>query len=168
MRDGVKIALDKFGKSVIQQSKTRLTKSKSNASKSLYDSLDYKLDVGQNSFSLSFFMNDYGKFIDKGVSGTEKKYNTPFRYKSKKPPAEVFITWSRVRNIKPRNPITGKFITNRSFGFIMQNHIFKKGIKPTEFFTKSFNQQFEKLPEDIVEAFSLQVDDLFNFSTNGI
>lgn len=168
MRNDIKITLDKFGKSVVQQSRTRLTKNKTNASSSLYDSLSYKLDVGRNSFSLSFFMNDYGKFIDKGVSGTEIKYNTKFSYKSKKPPADIFITWAKIRNIKPRDQITGRFITNKSFGFIMQNHIFKKGIKPTNFFTKSFNQQFDKLPEDIVEAFNLELDDLFNFSTDGI
>ena len=165
MRDGVKKALDKFGKSVIQQSRSRLTKEKKNASKSLYNSLGYDLKVGKNSFSLSFEMEDYGKFVDQGVSGTKKKYNTPFKYTSKAPPSEVFVKWAKTRGIKPRDKSTGKFITNKSFGFIISRHIFKQGIEPTKFFTKSFEQQFEKLPDEIVEAFSLEVDDLFNFTT---
>lgn len=165
MRNGVKKALDKFGKSVIQQSRSRLTKDNKNASKSLYNSLDYDLSVGRNSFSLSFEMEDYGKFIDQGVSGTKKKYNTPFKYTTKAPPSQVFVKWAKTRGIKPRDKSTGKFITNKSFGFIISRHIFKQGIEPTKFFTKSFEQQFEKLPDEIIKNFGLDLDNLFNFTT---
>ena len=48
----VKKALDKFGSSVIKQSRTQLTKKKKNASKGLYDSLDYNLKVSKNSFNV--------------------------------------------------------------------------------------------------------------------
>lgn len=157
--------LDKFGKSVIQQSRSRLTKGKNNATKDLYNSLSYDLEVGRNSFSLSFNMEDYGKFQDQGVSGTKKRYNTPFRYKTKMPPSQVFERWAKTRGIKPRDKKTGRFITNKSFGFIISRHIFEQGIKPTKFFTKSFEQQFKKLPDDLVKAFALDVEDLLKFST---
>ena len=66
-------ALNSFAKYVIQQSRTNLTKGKKNASKELYNSLDSDVKVSKNSFQLSFLMEEYGVFQDKGVSGKEKK-----------------------------------------------------------------------------------------------
>ena len=167
MRNNINVhkALDKFGKSVIQQSRSRLTKANKNASKGLYDSLGYDLTVSKNSFSLSFKMEDYGKFIDQGISGVEQKYNTPFAYKSKAPPPQVFAGWAKSRGIKPRDKTTGKFITNKAFGFIMSRHIFKQGQKPTKFFTTSFEQQFKNIPEEITKAFALDIDKFLDFTT---
>lgn len=166
MRNNLEQALNKFGKDVVQQSRSRLSKSKSNSSKGLYDSLGYDLNVSKNSFSLSFEMEDYGKFVDQGVSGKDKKYNTPFSYGTKAPPPTVFKDWSKNRGIKPRDKKTGKFITDKSFGFIMSRHIFSKGIEPKKFFKTSFEQQFKKLPDDIVKAFNLDLDNFLDF-TNG-
>ena len=145
MSSNVEKALTKFAKDVVQQSRSRLTKQKKNATKGLYDSIGYELDVSKKgtSFSLSFEMEDYGKFIDQGVSGTEQKYNTPFAYTSKAPPPAVFSGWAKARGIKPRDKKTGKFITNKAFGFIISRHIFKQGQEPTKFFTTSFEQQFK-------------------------
>ena len=68
--------LNKFAKYVIQQSRSNLTKRKKNASKELYNSLGYKVSQSAQTTSLAFDMADYGKFQDKGVSGTEKKYTS--------------------------------------------------------------------------------------------
>ena len=61
--------LEYFNKYVIQQSRTNLTKKGHNDTSELYKSLDYKLSVHKNSFSNSFLMENYGKFLDKGVRG---------------------------------------------------------------------------------------------------
>ena len=63
-------------KFVIQQSRSRLTKGRKNVNKKLYNSLDGEVKVYPNSFSLSFYMEEYGVYQDKGVSGTKKKYST--------------------------------------------------------------------------------------------
>ena len=65
--------LNKFAKYVIQQSRSNLSKGKKNASKELYNSLGYQVSKSAQTTSLAFNMADYGKFQDKGVSGTEKK-----------------------------------------------------------------------------------------------
>ena len=165
MSDNLKRELSKFGRAVVQQSRSRLTKGKKNASKDLYNSLKFDLETGANSFSLNFSMEDYGKFVDKGVSGKEKKYNTPFSYKNKKPPTKPFEKWSRTRGIRGRDKKTGKFITRKSLAFAMREHVYKNGIKPTLFFTKSFEQQFRNLPNEIVEAYALDIDDFLKFTT---
>jgi hypothetical protein len=61
--------LTKFAKFVIQQARTNLTKGRHNFDKTLYNSLQYKLFVGENSFTLGIEMEDYGDFQDKGVRG---------------------------------------------------------------------------------------------------
>ena len=160
-----KEVLDKFGKRVQQQARTNLTKGKHKASGGLYDSTKYELSTGPKSFSLFFELEDYWEFQDKGVSGTEIKYNTPFSYKTKKPPAKVFEKWAKRKGIKPRAK-NGQFTTYKSFGFAVANSIFKKGIKPTKFFSKPFENEFNKLPEDLVQAYALDVENFIDFTLN--
>ena len=123
-------ALNTFAKYVIQQSRTNLTKGKKNTSKKLYNSLDSDLKVSENSFELSFLMEEYGVFQDKGVSGTEKKYNTPFKYTNKKPPASAFSKWVIRKGLKGTRDKKGRFVSRKGLQFAIANTVFRKGIKP--------------------------------------
>jgi len=160
----VEKALDTFGKRVQQQSRSNLTRLKKNVSGDLYKGSKYDLTVSANSLSLSFPMTPYWNFQDAGVSGTERKFNTPFSYKTKKPPAHIFESWAKRKGIKPRGA-NGQFTTYKSFGFAVANSVFKKGLKPTKFFTTPFENEFNKLPNEIVKAYALELDDLLRFST---
>jgi hypothetical protein len=159
-------ALNAFAKFVIQQSRSRLSKNKKNTSRSLYDSLDYDLKVMPNSFSLGFIMEEYGAFVDKGVSGIKMKYNTPYSYTNKKPPMQPLADWAKAKRIRLRDE-KGRYKKGnyRSIGFILQRSIYEKGIKPSLFFTKPFEQAFKKLPDDLIKNFGLDIDDLLDFTT---
>lgn len=63
--------LNLFGRAVVKQAKTILSKKKINATKDLYNSIKYDTIVYPRSGSLEFTiqMRDYGKFIDEGVRG---------------------------------------------------------------------------------------------------
>ena len=79
----VRDELNKFAKYVIQQSRSNLTKGGKNVSKELYNSLGYDLKNTNKGFRLSFQMQDYGKFQDRGVRGKKssaKAPNSPFRF----------------------------------------------------------------------------------------
>ena len=69
--------LDKFKNFVIQQSRSRLSKDKKNVSKTLYDSLKGNVKEMPNSILVEFEMEEYGIYQDKGVSGVERKRDTP-------------------------------------------------------------------------------------------
>ena len=43
--------------------------------------------------------------------------------------------------------------------------IYKKGIKPSLFFTKPFEQAFKKLPEELTEAFGLDIRNFLQYTT---
>ena len=153
--------LNKFGKYVIQQSRSNLTRTKKNVNKTLYDSLTYLIDETKNGFRFDFEMEDYGMYQDRGVSGTKTKYDTPFKYTNKKPPLDPLIRWAKARNIRLRDE-KGKFKKGnyRTIGFILQKSIFEKGIKPSMFFTTPFQRAFKDLPNDLLDGFA---DDIQNF-----
>lgn len=165
--------LNDFAKYVIQQSRSNLTKGDKNVNKNLYNSLDKEIEVGANSFRLAFLMEDYGKFQDKGVSGIEQKYNTPFSYKSKggkrglkgMPPPKAFDKWNIKRGLAPRDE-KGKFLSRKQTNFLVALKIFKKGIKPSLFFTKPFEKAFERLPDELVEAYGLDVEQFLQYTIN--
>lgn len=150
--------LNGFGKYVIQQSRSNLTKQKKNVDKNLYNSLNFEKNVSKNSFQLSFMMEDYGKFQDKGVSGTEKKYDTKFKYTNKMPPVKPLIEWVTKRRFQFRDKKTGKFMSYKSTGFLVAKGIYKNGIKPSLFFTKPFEKAFQTMPDEVLQAYGLDVE----------
>lgn len=157
--------LNKFAKYVIQQSRSRLTKGKKNTSKELYNSLRFDINEKGGSTSLSFEMADYGKYQDKGVSGTEKKYNTPYKYTNKMPPPKAFDKWVVRKGIAPRSS-GGKFANREGLKFAIAKSIFKKGIRPSLFFTKPFEAAFKRLPDELVEAYSIGLEKQIQVNIN--
>lgn len=163
--------LNKFGKRVVKESKTSLTKKKKNASKSLYNSIAYSAKVSKNSFELSFEMEDYGKFIDKGVKGVggtkadgtkwnkKRVTNNLYKYTNKRPPAKVFSSWIVKRGIAPRSK-GGQFTSRRGLQFAIANSVYHTGLETTNFFTKPFESAFKSLPNDLIEAYGLDIDRL--------
>lgn len=162
-------ALNKFAKYVIQQSRSNLTRGNKNYKKSLYDSLKSDINVSANSFSLSFIMNEYGVYQDKGVSGTEQKYNTPFSYRQKMPPIKPIADWAKFRNIRLRNA-KGQFAKGNynTIGYLIARSIKKKGIKPSLFFTKPFEKAFNNLPDQLVKAYALDLDEFIDYTIKTI
>ena len=156
-------ALEAFKKFVIQQARTRLSKERKNVSKELYNSLDAIIKVTPNAIQLNFEMEDYGLFVDKGVSGTQKKYNTPYSYKDKPPPPKKLEEWLNNRKFQFRDK-KGRFMSYKSMSYIISRSIYKKGIKPSLFFTKPFEQGFKKLPEALAEKFALDIDDFLAYT----
>jgi hypothetical protein len=158
--------LNSFAKYVIQQSRSNLTNKGKNVDKKLYNSLDSEIEVGANSFRLAFLMENYGEFQNKGVSGTKRKYDTPFSYKSKRPPLKPILDWVTKRRFQFKNKENGKFMSYKSTAYLVAGGILKNGIKPSLFFTKPFEKAFERLPDELVEAYGLDVEQFLQYTLN--
>jgi hypothetical protein len=160
--------LTKFAKYVIQQAKNNLTRNKRNSSKDLYNSLSYDLNVGENSFSLSFKMEDYGEYQDKGVKGAKSTYasaaGSPYKYTNKQPPASAFSQWVVRKGLEGVRNKQGQFVKRKSLQFAIARSIYEKGIPATKFFSTPFGIGFKRLPPDIVQAFQLTEEDLKAFT----
>jgi hypothetical protein len=162
-KEQTKKYLNDFAKYVIQQSRSNLSKQGKNVDKTLYNSLDREIEVSANSFRLSFLMEDYGAFQDQGVSGTKRKYNTPFSYKSKRPPLKPITDWVTKRRFQFRKE-NGKFMSYKSTAYLIAGGILKNGIKPSLFFTKPFEKAFERLPDELVEAYGLDLEQFLKYT----
>ena len=150
-------ALEKFKSYVIQQSRSNLSRLKKNSSKNLYNSLKGEVVNKDELHQVVFNMNYYGEFQDQGVSGKKKKYNTPYSYKSKMPPASKLDKWIVRKGIAPRDK-KGKFIDRKSLQFLIARGIFIKGIKPSLFFTKPYNNGLKRLPTEVQNAYGTDVE----------
>lgn len=159
-KDEVQKELERFRDYVVSQSRRNLSRLNKNSSKRLYQSIRGNVKAMPNSISIEFSMENYGVFQDAGVSGTKKKYNTPYSYKSKMPPAKVFDKWLVRKGIAPRK--NGKFASRKSLAFLIARSVFRNGIKPSLFFTKPFEDAYKKLPSELVEKYGLDAMKLFN------
>lgn len=174
MKDTLK-ALDYFGTKVVNKSKGNLKRKKKKASGKLINSIGYKAKVSKNSFELSFEMEDYWTFVDygvKGVGGTKadgsswkkkRVNNSKYKYKKAKPPLMAFNGWTIRKGIAPRNK-AGQFTSRKGLLFAISTSVFHTGLETTSFFTKPFEKEFKRLPDDLVKAYALDVEELLKFT----
>lgn len=119
-------------------------------------------------------MEDYGKFIDKGVKGIggskadgskwkrKKVTNNEYKYKQgiqNKPSSKHFDKWTIRRGIAPRNK-KGQFLTRKGIAQAISQSVWHTGLETTNFFTKPFEKEFKELPDELVKAYGLTVDKL--------
>lgn len=170
-KENTRKALEAFRDYVIQQARTNLTKKKKNVSKQLYNSLEGILDVGKGSFSLSFKMEDYGKFQDQGVKGYTSTYpestNSPFKFGTgtgKKGGLSGGIKkWVEARRFQFRDA-KGRFMSYERTAGAVSWSIWNKGIKASLFFTKPFEKAFQRLPQEIRDAYALDIEEFLDYT----
>ena len=166
-KEEVQEAIDKFRKYVVQQSRSNLTKQKKNASKSLYNSIKGVSKVNPNSISLYFEMEEHGIYQDKGVKGktsSTKAPNSPFKFGSgtgkKGGLTNGIQKWVKQKRFQFRDE-KGRFMSYNSTAFLITRSIYNKGLKPSMFFTKPFEKAFDRLPDELVEAYGLDIEKLY-------
>lgn len=160
----IKNALNAFGKYVVQQSRSNLTKSQKSVSGKLYESITYNIDEVNKGYKILFEMEDYGMYQDRGVKGTKSGRSlSGFRYRESSNligleyKTGIFAEWARFRKIQPRDK-KGRFGSYKTMGFILARSIKEKGIKPSLFFTKPFEAGLKKLPVELAVALRKDLD----------
>jgi len=157
--------LNKYGTEVINEMKNRLT---NNASGSLKKSLKYK--ISKSELTLTFFMNEYGKYIDKGVTGhgkikgfkgldkdgnkktvnkgqLDKFTGRTYKFGTKMPPDNAeFKKWLRIKGI------------DKGLSFPIRRSIWMFGIKPTNFFTIPTTRRQKQFENGLGDAMALDID----------
>jgi hypothetical protein len=155
------IALQKFRDIVVNEAKANLRAQGKDASGKLSNSIQGEVKQMPNSIGVYFNMEPYGNFQDKGVSGTKRKFNTPYSYTTKMPPPSKLDKWIVRKGIAPRSK-TGKFQSRKGIQFAIARSIFYKGIKPSLFFTKPFKQAYKTLPDVLIDKYGLDAEQLLN------
>lgn len=176
----VQEAIDKFRKYVIQQSRSNLSKQKKNFNKSLYNSINGVSKVNPNSISLYFEMLDYGIFVDKGVKGFnpanvspnakirgQQAPNSPYRFGSGNfkgtwaSYTNSLEKWVKRKGVRFRN--NGKYAEGsvKAVTNVVARNIYSRGLKPSLFFTKPFEKAYDRLPDEIIEAYGIDIVNLY-------
>ena len=143
--DALERYLKSFGNQVVNQAKGNLTAAEKGGA--LEKSISFFVTAQKGLLTVKFKMDSYGKFVDKGVSGTEKERSytnykgktlvSPFAYKKSKghsqPPTKALDKWIVKKGIAPRDK-EGKFMSRKSIKFLIARSIGKKGIQGISFF----------------------------------
>ena len=104
--------LNSFGKQVVNRSKGNLQKAKGGGT-NLESSISFKVVPDADGFTVQFYMDNYGTFVDKGVSGNKKQrkfkdyqsktISSPYKYTNKQPPPNILAKWISKKGIKGRD-----------------------------------------------------------------
>jgi len=166
--DNLQRYLNSFGKQVANRAKGGLQKAKGGNS-DLEQSIRYEVVKDQNGFTVNFYMNNYGTYVDKGVSGTQQKQtfkdyknktiSSPYKYTNKQPPPDILAKWIQKKGLKGRDEKTGRFISNMSLAFIIGRKIKRDGIKGLSFFQKPLMLGLKQFGGDMLNAVK---EDLIN------
>ena len=164
--------LNSFGKQVVNRAKGGLQRKKGGGTK-LEESISFKVIKKGENYTVQFYMSSYGQFVDKGVSGTQKKrtfkdykskvIKSPYSYKNSKghsqPPSKALDGWAVKKGIAPRDA-KGRFMKRKTLTFLIARSIGRNGIQGISFFQKPLGlglKQFGKellgsVKEDIINS----------------
>lgn len=149
----------------------------------------YQLDIGYDNGSDGAKYYDY---VNKGVSGTKNRIDSPYGYTDKMPPVSVIAEWVKRQNINNRNE-DQKYNTSElqkkrksvsdvsnnerkvtSLAFLIARSIKAKGLKKTSFFddavieiyTRDILQPLGEAVASDVRVYIRQLDFLINKNKN--
>ena len=162
--------LQSFGQHVVDDSKKLLYSEK--GSTALGKSIKFKVVPTATGFSTQFYMDDYGTFLDKGVSGNKKKQSfkdykgkgmsSPYNYTTKGPPIDILSKWIKRKGIEPkglgrgRSKDTGQYVSG--FAYLISKKIKREGIKSLSFFQRPVGIGYEELKENFLKELKLDIE----------
>lgn len=154
--------LSKYSIVLQAEIKAYLKRSGRTSSGNLYNSIRVQRSIGD--LGIDIFMEEYGVFIDSGLSGTNANpiyRNNIFNINNTKP------SFPNLTNLKlwvKDNGIvftgTKKPVSLDSMTYVIGNSIKRDGVKGTGFVTKAYEDNREDMEEDIAEAYA---QDVVNF-----
>ena len=172
--DNIERYLESFGKQVVNRAKGGLQKAKGGGT-ALEQSLRFEVITDADGFTVNFYMSNYGTFVDKGVSGTQKQQkfkdyknkviSSPYKYTTKQPPPGILAKWISKKGIKGRDKKSGRFITNLSLAFIIGRKIKRDGIKGLSFFQKPLGLGLKQFGKDLLGNVKQDIIDTLNKTT---
>jgi hypothetical protein len=147
--------LTEYGQSVIGEMKTRLTNQGKEATGTLHKSLRFRTQEKDNEFIVSFFMAEYGQYVDKGVNGYARRVGSIYSFKPKdgnhKPQRkskfiESLKKWCKVKGLP------------EGAAFPIRRNIWKFGIKPTNFFTIPTTRRQKQFEQMVAKNMAKDID----------
>ena len=163
--------LKDFNKEVIKQARANLTRKGKRDRGTLYKDMKSEVSVGKNSFysNISFGgAKEYWDFIDKGVKGvssSSKAPQSPYQFgtgTTKGGFKSSIDGWVKRKRIQFRQRegegVKGQFLSYGQTSFLIRRAILNKVVETTKFISRPFELAFKRLPQEVVEEYSLDLD----------
>lgn len=131
------------------------------ASGRLLNSVEYITEINGNTYEIYLKLEDYWKFVEEGVNGTEHSQGSPFSFKSDRINVSAVLDWIRVKPILPK-PRDGRLPTPLSLAFALATTIAREGLEGShdlEETLEEMNLRYErKIAEALDEDLAYMVD----------
>ena len=161
--ESIQELLNDFRDNVIREAKKNLSQ-RSDTGK-LRSSLKSTVKESKRSIQISFEMEDYGFYQDRGVKGVKSgkslddyKFGTGTGKKGGL--TKGINKWVQRKGFQFRDK-KGRFLSYKQTANTIIRSIWMKGIKPTLFFTKPFEKFYNRLPDELMEMFGFEMEQLF-------
>jgi len=173
--------LKTFGDKVVDDAKKSLKKQKGDTA--LGQSIRVKVVPTATGFDTMFYMNDYGTYLDEGVSGTKvshsftdakgKTRKSSYSYTTKGPPIDILSKWVKKKGIKGHGMKKGRSTTHKNksgkkvkgtgqyisgLAIYISKKIRTRGIKSLSFFQKPLGVEYTKLKKQILDVLKLDIE----------
>jgi hypothetical protein len=177
--DNVERFLKSVADQVVKQSKGLLKKEKGETA--LGQTIRATVTADSQGFTTNFYMDDYGAYLDEGVSGNRTRRSfqdykgesrqSRFAYTTKGPPIDILSKWIKKKGIKPkgfgrgRDKDTGRYISG--LAIYISHKIKTRGIKSLSFFQIPLGVGYKRIKEDMLEELKMDIQSyLVSFTKN--
>jgi hypothetical protein len=158
-KKAVNKCVDDFGIAVVKRARGNLRSEKAMSSGTLSKSIKYTWKKSV----LLFWMEPYGTWLDKGVSGTGKLFYSNGKFlpvafnKSEAKPEYSFKS-----NFKAIGGSLKSWLRNKgmdeSLDFVMRRSVHSRGIRPRRFFSSAFDQELRRFDKCLGDAVNIDID----------
>lgn len=132
--------LNDFGKFLVDEYKDALILNDVNASNTLYNSISYIVENGNNSFEVKLSLVDYWRRVEEG------------RKPGKFPPISAIEKWIEIKPVLPRPMSNGKLPTTAQLAFLISRKIALEGIEPRPLLQETIDNVWDVMEEYLEEA----------------
>lgn len=175
--DRFRDVIENFLANVTQEAANNLAmrgKGGGNLEEAVLNSGRYKINPNSVEIAFDFGDNDYAMFVDQGVEaageGVSGDINNIDPLSDSKPFgfADYINPGPRMRtNLRNWLSVKGMYgfddVKTNTAVFLIGRAVRREGIERTLFFTKPYRKYFKQLPDEFIEAFGFEIEDLYNF-----
>lgn len=154
--------LENFGNEMQTSLKAELVKDGAYVSGDLAEQIEFSSVINGQGFVFTLRLKDYYDYVNKGVSGTDRKRNTPYSYmSSSKIPFYFAKQWMNNKGLFVAKGTTITSLAGKQYkagskdsqAFAMARSWKEKGIKGNHFYDNVVTEQrLDKLREDLASA----------------
>lgn len=155
--------LEDFGNEMQKSLRAELVKDGAYVSGDLAEQIEFSSIINGQGFVFTLRLKDYYDYVNKGVSGTDKKRNTPYSYMSaSKIPFYFAKQWMNNKGLfLPKGTTFSSMATRKTYkvgskdsqAFAMARSWKEKGIKGNHFYDKVVTEKrLDKLKKDLASA----------------